>query len=285
MRFCKFMLGACLSFGLAIGGAAQAATIYAAGYSTDELYKIDTQLHTVTTVGALGIDFTEGDLAFDLASPPALYAAFSIPLRGLSVVDTGSGVASPIKSFNLGTTSDISAMSFRPGDGKLFALDSGLNKLVTINTATGEGSLFGGTGDISGLTDIAAVAGMAFDPINADTLYMMTQYGSTSLYKIQGFAGTPTATVVGDIGLSRVTGMTFALDGSQVKLFVTNSDSTGSQLYSVDLNSLALTPVTVNNLPASIGGIAAPEPGALSLLVAGGAAVLLRRARTAMKTL
>ena len=283
MRFCKFMLGACLSFGLAIGEVAQAATIYAAGYSTDELYKIDTQLHTVTTVGAFGIDFTEGDLAFD--SGGVLYGAFAGTLDQLASVNSGTGPATLIGPFNPSNVTDISAMSFRPTDGLLFALDSDANKLVTINTTTGLSSLFG-TGDISGLVDIANVTGMAFDPGDADTLYM-AQAGSTSLYKIQGLAGTPTATIVGDLGLNRVTGMTFALDGSQLKLFVINSTSSGSQLYSVD-PSLLLPPVlvAVNGLPADLGGIAAavPEPGALSLLVAGVAGVVLRRARAAIRT-
>jgi hypothetical protein len=283
MRSYNFLLGACLSWALVIGQAAQAAAIYAAGYSSEKLYRIDTQTGTVTEVGAFGINFDEGDLAFNAAG--ALYGAFAGTLDELATVNTSSALATVVGPFNPSSATDISATSFRPGDDVLFALDSDANKLVTINTTTGLASPFG-TGTITGLPDIANVAGMAFDPNNADTLYM-AHGASTSLYRIQNIAsGTPTATIAGDIGLSRVTGMTFALDGSQVKLFVINSDSTGSQLYSVDLNSLALTPVTVNNLPASIGGIAAvvPEPGALSLLVAGGAAVLLRRARAAMKT-
>ena len=52
--------------------------------------------------------------------------------------------------------------------------------------------------------------------------------------------------------------------------------------------SLLLPPVlvAVNGLPADLGGIAAavPEPGALSLLVAGVAGVVLRRARAAIRT-
>lgn len=262
---------------LVAGGTAQAAMIYAAGYSTETLYRLDTGAvpATADVVGGFGDDFTEGGLSFN--SVGDLYGTFAGSRDALYSISTNTGTATQIGSLGY---ADVSGIAFSPDD-VLFGIDSATNVLVTIDPATGTAAPFGANGNI-GVSDVGSVAGMAFAPDG--TLYMADSTNQ-KLYAFDDLAmGDATAREVGDLALSRVTGMTFAMDAGEAKLFVVDSAST-SQLYTVDLDTLALDPVAFavdHPLPARIGGLAAivPEPGTLVLLGMGGIALMRRQWRS-----
>ena len=276
MRFTYCLVGASLLLTLGVATTAQGATLYAASYATDSLWMIDTQAGSVTEIGAFGVNFTEGDLAFNSAGE--LYGAFAGSLDQLYTIDPGTGAASLVGPFNFMSTSDVSGLAFDSAD-TLFGLDSDNNALLTIDAGTGAGTLFG-DGDTK-IADIGALAGMSF--ASDGTLYTVDSM-SDSLYAFQnlgaGDATADDATFVDTLGtLSWTSGMTFALDGAQMKLYVVD-DTWPSQLYTIDLGTMIVAPVPlIDSLPDGIGGLAwvIPEPATLALLGLG--SLLLLRSR------
>ena len=97
-------------------------------------------------------------------------------------------------------------------------------------------------------------------------------------------AGDPTAddaTLIGGLVLDWASGMTFALDGVDMKMYVVD-DAWPSGLYTIDLLTANVTPVPLTPaLPNGIGGLAwvIPEPATLALLALGGLLLVRPRRR------
>ena len=291
MRLTHGLASASVLLMLVTAGTAQGATLYMASYTTESLYRIDTDAAPGSQVALVGafetpggspVNYTEGGLAFD--SGGSLYGAFAGTTDELYTVNPIDATATLIGPFDPANDTDVSGISFRLQDNALFGVDSRNDALLTIDAGTGAGTLVG-DGNM-GIVSVGSLAGAAFDP--GGTLYM-ADHTNSNLYRFAnlgaGDATADDATFVGDLGalgLDRPTGMTFALDNGEIKLFVVESSSTSTALYVVDLVSFGVdTVVMADSLPLGIGGLAGivPEPGTLALLSLGGLAVIRRRRR------
>ena len=271
---------------LTLAGVVLGAPIYAASFVTESLYRVDLEPGPpgVVEIGPFGANFTEGGLSFR-TSDEVLFGAFTGALDSLYTINTESGLATPVGPFGPDGL-DVSGIAFTPPgmfeEELLFGVDSYDNKLITIDTVTGVGVPFG-DGHMG--IEIGPVAGMTFDLDG--TLYLVDNL-TKSLYAFYGIvAGDDTATLIGDLGLNKPTGLTFALVNGEATLFVADEADTpgeASELYrvtfiargdSVTVEHIELDPP----LPDGVGGLAGiiPEPTTLAFLGLGAVAVAARR--------
>lgn len=151
------------------------------GQST--LYRIDALTGAATLVGPTGFN---GISAMDMSDSGVIYAAGYQPGSGESVLLTidplsGSGIEvgpTNIDIFELEET--ISGMSFRNSDDTLFAFIEGSNRLVTIDTATGQ------TIDVGGIDSGCCGHGLAFSV--DDTLFHASEGPFDTLDQTTGLA-------------------------------------------------------------------------------------------------
>src|SRR5262249_52056278 len=104
--------------------------------------------------------------------------------------------------WTLGVTHDANAA---PGEGTLFATDAVRGNLLTINPATGVGTVVGPTG-------LRSVPALAMDP-NTGVLYVGEGAGAPNLYTVNPTTGA--ATLVGNTGLgvAAISDLDFRTDG------------------------------------------------------------------------
>jgi hypothetical protein len=130
---------------------------------------------------------------------------------------------------NLGFA-DVGGLAFDPVTGTLYGTDDNTDNLITIDTATGAGTIVGHLG----LSGFFNVAGLAFDP-GTGTLYG-SNVSANQLVTIDTATGS--ATVVGPLGFEQVAGLDF--------------DSSSNTLYGTDIESETL--ITID--PATGAGTA-----------------------------
>ncbi|MCH7651264.1 MAG: hypothetical protein IIA63_08935, partial [Nitrospinae bacterium] len=161
-------------------------------------------------------------LAFD-PNTATLYGT-DTHLDQLLIIDTTAGIA--LHAGPLGFDF-VGALAFDPNTNTLFGADaSSASRLITINPATGNGSLVGPIG-------FSSIMGLAFDP-NTDTLYGADR-SSRQLIVIDpaNGAGAP----VGSLGLSPTGGLTF--DPNTNTLYA--SEPIAGRLYVIDTETGAGT--------------------------------------------
>jgi hypothetical protein len=155
-------------------------------------------------------------LSFSASSTTLFY--FSDSPHGFYTFDTTTGISSLRAPVSV--TQRFFGMDTRPTDGTVFAVnydDANPSGLYTINVSTGTFSLVGMTG-------IAGMVGLAFDPLNAQ-LFGLRSGGS--LFSINQVTGA--ATLLGNTGFTdRDRGLVFSPSG-QLYVF-----SESGQLYHVD---------------------------------------------------
>jgi hypothetical protein len=183
------LVGIAFSAGLQLFGLSNSA----APTNPGSLFEIDLGTGAAQLVGATGLDsIIEGDLAFDPTSG-ALYGIYHLDVaqRKLFTIDTGTGAATPLPGSLSG---DPSAMAFDAA-GTLYAIDTSLDELLTVDKATGNPLSY-----TSLNVDLGAVAGMDFDPATG-TLYVADgeSGGTDTLYTVNTTTGDLTA--VGSLGL------------------------------------------------------------------------------------
>lgn len=274
MRAMSWVLAGAVT--LALQGVAWGLPIYAASFVTESLWRVDLEPVPpgAVEVGAFGANFTEGGLSF--SSEGLLYGVFAGSIDALYEIDITTGEATQVGALGY---DDISAIAFDPED-VLFGIDSVTDRLITVDPTTGAGAPFG-DGDM-GIV-IGPVAGMTFGPDG--TLYMVDNENA-SLYAFYDIAsGDDTATLVGELGINKPTGLTFVLEDGGLALFVVDeADEPGvaSELYRVEItrDGVALEWVELDpSLPDGVGGLAGiiPEPATFVLLVCGGLAIRGKR--------
>ena len=131
--------------------------LYVHDAATNHLFRVNHLTGESTQIGFLGIDVTEGDLAFH-PQTGILYGAQTAGADRLYTIDTTTGQATIIGTII--DSGDISALAF-DADGSLWALDTSFNQsLYRLDPSTGSIlSTIAIDGDYLGNT-----AGMAFEP-------------------------------------------------------------------------------------------------------------------------
>ncbi len=131
--------------------------LYVHDAATNHLFRVNRLTGEATEIGFLGIDVTEGDLAFH-PQTGVLYGAQTAGADRLYTIDTNTGQATIVGTII--DSGDISGLAF-DSDGSLWALDTSFNQsLYQLDPSTGSIlSAIAIDGDYLGNT-----AGMAFDP-------------------------------------------------------------------------------------------------------------------------
>ncbi len=161
-------------------------------------------------------------------------------------VDFGANTATLIGNTGF---SQVAGISFQPGTGTLFGIDTASDQLITINTTTGAGTAIGSLG-----VDLFEV-GLAFD--SAGNLFASDDNGSANLYSIDPLTGA--ASVIGSTGTTGVAGLSFSSGGTLFGLV----DTGGDQLVTIDTTTGAATAVGSLGLSTNGGGIAFDPAGNL----------------------
>lgn len=279
-----------------------------AGSGVGNLYNVDPATCAVTAIGAMGVSIT------GLAQAPdgTLYATESTQYNSLSdsrllQIDPLSGVATPV-----GTLTD-SGGSFVHGampdamfvGSTLYAWTEETDDLTTVNTATGEVTVVGDTGQGS----LSAGSGLSTDAGGTSWVIPCSGCGGSgpgaggALYTVDLGTGVITHVVdlSGDIQ-GNIDAMSFAADGTlyAIEQVPGSPGDSGSptRLVSVDTTTGVQTEVcTTAQIPVGLDAIVAASvvpvgPAAiptanewmmagLALLIAGAAGVVVARRRAA----
>jgi len=174
------------------------------------LFTIEPLTGTVTLVGGTGLtDLVEGDLAFHPVTGVLYGGVAAVPAEPgrLFIVNTATGGATIIGPVGTNQT-DLSAIEFA-ADGRLLALESTNDRLLSINPATGAILT-----DLPLSMSIGSVAGLARHPVTG-VMYAVAddENGTDSLYILNPNDGV--LTLVGPTGLTEgLAGLAFVPEPS-----------------------------------------------------------------------
>lgn len=244
---------------------ASAELLYTVRESDDTLSTIDTTNGNVSAIGAMGVSYEFGDLAYN-ASTGTMYA--------IGGWGNGVGAVSDLFTVNLTTgaatlvgstgQTDLFGLVWDPRTGKMFASASTISTgFYEINMGTGAGTFIGDPGiNLDALT---------YDGSTGNILGMLA--GPGSLHYIDRATGAQTL-ANGGSGFVNNNGMAYVGSNNSVYSLDWSGD-----FYQYDLsNSFART--TVANVGQAYDGLAAvPEPATMIALGAGLAALAARRRR------
>lgn len=133
------------------------AGLYAHDAATNSLFRINRLTGEATRIGSLGLDATEGDLAFNPLTG-VLYGSQTAGSDRLYTIDIQTGQATVVGPIFSG--GDLSAMAFNR-NGELFGIDTTNHRILKIDPLTAQ--ILGQPQVIQGNT-LGSTAGMAFDP-------------------------------------------------------------------------------------------------------------------------
>ncbi len=190
--------------------------------ATNNLFRLNRSNGAATNIGFIGIDVTEGDLAFDPISGQ-LYGTQSTGGDRLYTINPTTGLGTIVGT--IAQNADISGMAF-DASGTLWVLDTAAfpQTLYTVNPLTaGIINSYSLIGDTLGST-----AGMSFDP-DTGWLYIVhgDQFAAPGTNKLY-FMTDPTGGFLREVGLTGVTqgfsGLLFIPEpGTLALLFVAGS--------------------------------------------------------------
>ena len=171
------------------GGTLYGLTNATAPTSPNALVRIDRTTGSSQVVGSTGLNnIAEGDIAYDRTTG-TLYGLYQLTggQRQLFTLNAATGAAIPLPTSLSG---DPSAMAFTPA-GTLYAIDTALAKLLTVDKTTGATLT-----TLSLSRSLGSVAGMAIDP-DTGTFYVANgdSGGTDHLYTLN-----PTTGLLTDIG-------------------------------------------------------------------------------------
>lgn len=149
-----------VSLAFLVAGAANAGDFYTVRESDNVLCKVDVSTGATTAIGALGVAYEFGDLAWD-QSTSTMYmtdgwgALFGGP-GNIYTVNLSTGAATLVG--NSGIT-DLFGLAIDPTSGKLYGSKSTISfGVASINKATGAGTFLGGGAGNVGLDGMTYVA-------------------------------------------------------------------------------------------------------------------------------
>lgn len=250
---------------------ASGGTLFAVRGNDDHLVSIDTGTFAVTDIGALGVAFSFGGLAYDPNSE-TLYMLDGRELRRLYTVNQSTGVAMLVGTHGV---EDLFGLAFDSKNNVLYGAQYRLaEELYTLNTTTGTATLVG--------TPVPAVIqkdGLAYDS-RRDKLVVM-EAGVGDLYELN--RSTAAATLLFSSG-TFINNSGLAYDNDADLYWDLDFDG---NLRSFDPNNgYAMT------LEADLGSglqwdglayltsVAIPEPSTLTIMSLGLIALIKRRRRT-----
>ncbi len=172
---------------------ASAGTLYAVRGSDNELVSIDTDTFELTDVGALGVDFSLGGLAYD-PDADVMYMVQGSAGKGLYSVNRSTGAAALVGVHGIST---LFSLGFDSTNGVLYGGDLVAEGLYSLSTGNGSATLVG-------ITSLSVLGGLAYDS-KRDQLIGMDD-GAGDLYSIDRTTAVPTllfdGTFVNDSGLA-----------------------------------------------------------------------------------
>ncbi len=185
----------------------------AAATDANSLFVINRATGQSQQIGATGLaNISEGDLASD-PTTGVLYGMYDVQAgaRKLFTMNTSTAAATPLPSSLAG---DPSAMAFNTS-GTLFVLDTGLQRLVTVNKTTGAT-----LSSVALSAALGATAGMSFDPASGALYVADGESGGTDrLYTLNTTTGV--LSEIGSTGLANgLAGLSFVPEPSSLLLLM-----------------------------------------------------------------
>ncbi len=169
-----------------VTGASNAGILYSIQESNDHLISIDTDTLTFTDIGALGVTFNFGGLAYD-SNSDTLYMIGGRGNQSLYTVDRNTGSASLIGSHGI---TDLFGLAYDTKNDVLYAgTRFNGNNLYSLDAGTGLSSLIGSSGS-------ATLDGLAYNA-NTDTLIDLAA-GNGDIYSIDRSTALSTLLFNGD---------------------------------------------------------------------------------------
>jgi len=289
---CGVLTGVVAALGvLSVSPSSEAGTLFAADgalSNTGNLYTVDTSTGLATSVGALhdasGAAYSINGMAWDPGSNTLFGSTSSASptlANGLVTINPNTAEVSPIGQLGLTPPNFSAGLDYTDGDLLGWA-EGSLSSLITLDTATGAGTVVGPNGQGINTTG----SGLATN--DAGTTFVTPDLASGNLWQVD----TATGQLVSPTPLSggSDTGRIGALEFLDGMLFGTElvgdgvSGITSNRLVSIDPTTGAITGIgqfrdagTMDFL-RNIDALAVPAPGGASLL-AGLAGAALRRRR------
>lgn len=167
--------------------------------ATNHLFRLNISTGAATDIGFIGLDMTEGDLAYN-PFDGKLYASQTAGASRLITIDPATGQGSIVGIID--PFADISALAFHPS-GTLWGLDTEAfpNQFFSIDPLT---ATINATHTLTGpIADLGSTAGMAFDPEGNHFLYAVGMNKNPAANPVQNdmyFATDPSAGVLRPVG-------------------------------------------------------------------------------------
>ncbi len=155
-------------------------TLYVVADSTDTLMRADPDTGTITPIGALGVSYAFGDLAWNPVNG-ILYMVDGRGAQGLYRVNVTTGAATLIGTHGI---VDMFALAFSPSTGLLYGIAA--NALYRLNLTTGAATLIGTTGAS------ASINGLAWDSARGRMVALTANLSGASVYSINLSTGAGT---------------------------------------------------------------------------------------------
>lgn len=164
-------------------------TYFTIADATDTVQRVDPDTMVVTDVGALGVNYAFGDLAWNPANS-TLYMVDGRGAKSLYTVSTTTGAATSVGVHGL---TDLFALAYGPSTGLLYGITSNGN-LYRLSVTSGAATLLGSTG-------VNGINGLAWDSTRSRMVAITAALSGAATYSINLTTGAATVLASGLAGL------------------------------------------------------------------------------------